>query len=181
MGKDKTTVEVAGRPMSYWVTTALGATIPGTNRLIVLGPTPLGEIPNLEDRPGDGPLSGLAALADLSREPVPDAVLLVAVDHPWVRPATLRAMLNRYTGLAVVPIDGGMRQVTCALYPWSFVAAAAEGAATGQGFQALLDETEFDGVDDEWAEWGEDGRSWFSVDTPDDMTEGLRRFGPPGV
>jgi molybdopterin-guanine dinucleotide biosynthesis protein A len=182
MGEDKTTVEVAGRPMSYWVTRALGAAMPGTNRLIALGPTPLGQIPNLEDRPGDGPLSGLAALADLpgGLGPVPDAVLLVAVDQPWVRPETLRMLLNRYTGRAVVPIDGGARQVTCALYPWSFVTAAAAGAVAGRGFQTLLDEVEFDGVEDDWSEWGEDGRSWFSVDTPADVIEGLRRFGGPG-
>jgi len=181
MGEDKTTVEVAGRPMSSWVTTALDSTMPDTNRLIVLGRTPLGEIPNLEDRPGEGPLSGLAALADLPENlgPIPDAVLLLAVDQPWVRPETLRALLNRYAGLAVVPIDDGVRQVTCAVYPWSFIDAAAEGAAGGQGLQALLDEMEIDGIESEWAKWGEDGRSWFSVDTPADVTEGLRRFGAP--
>ena len=183
MGEDKAAVEIAGRPMSAWVTSALRSSIPGADRLIVLGRNPLGEIPNLQDRPGDGPLSGLAALADLPEDfgPTPDAVLLVAVDHPWVRPTTLRALLDRYSGLAVVPIDRDVRQVACALYPWSYVAAAAEGAAAGQGFQTLLDGSEFDGIEDEWAKWGEDGRSWFSVDAPADVTEGLRRFGaPPG-
>ena len=32
---------------------------------------------------------------------------------------------------------------------------------------------------DVWQTWGEDGRSWFSADTPEDIETGLGRFGPP--
>ena len=32
-----------------------------------------------------------------------------------------------------------------------------------------------------WQAWGEDGRSWFSVDAPQDLTVGTERFGLPGT
>ena len=48
------------------------------------------------------------------------------------------------------------------------------------GFQGLLDDRDGDEVAPQtWMDWGEDGRSWFSVDEPRRITLGLERFGPP--
>ena len=33
----------------------------------------------------------------------------------------------------------------------------------------------------EWGSWDEDGRSWFSVDTPADLRQGRKLFGSPGI
>jgi len=183
MGENKAMVEIAGRSMSAWTADALTTALTDSSRRVVLGSTPISGIPNLEDRPGDGPLSGLAAVADAADLLgfTPRAVLVVAVDHPWVRPDTLGALLSRYDGVPVVPVHHDIRQVTCAVYPMSIVAAASDAATTGMGFQALLDEMVIDDVTpDIWATWGEDGRSWFSVDAPQDLARGLDRYGPPG-
>lgn len=184
MGENKALVEIAGRPMSTWVSQAIAAALPDDARSISLGHTPLSGLPHVEDHPGVGPLSGLAAVADFCDEQgmTPDAVLLVAVDHPWTRPETLQALMARYEGRAVVPAHHRVRQVTCAVYPMSFVAAASQGAAAGKGFQTLLDDMDVDEVsDDIWTGWGEDGRSWFSVDERRDIARGLERYGPPGA
>ena len=183
MGEDKALVEVAGRSMSTWVSQAVAAALPADAQSLTLGNTPLNGLPHVEDHPGVGPLSGLAAVADFCAQYnlTPDAVLLIAVDHPWIRSETLQALIGRYQGLTVVPVHHGVRQVTCAVYPMSFVAAASQGAADGIGFQTLLDDMEVDEVSqDIWTDWGEDGRSWFSVDERRDIGRALERFGPPG-
>ncbi len=184
MGANKALVEVAGRSMSTWVSQAVVAALPADARSVALGNTPLNGLPRVEDHPGTGPLSGLAAVADFCDQYGlnPEAVLLVAVDHPWTRPETLRALIARYQGRTVVPTHHRVRQVTCAVYPISFVTAASQGAVAGKGFQTLLDAMDVDEVShDTWTDWGEDGRSWFSVDERQDIARGLERYGPPGA
>jgi hypothetical protein len=67
--------------------------------------------------------------------------------------------------------------VTCALYPTAIAAEAAEEAAAGGTIQTLLDRVSFLPVTPaEWRSWGEDGRSWFSVDDEDALASGLRQF-----
>jgi len=180
MGRDKALVEVSGRPMVEWVATALGSV---TDRLVVVGRS--GTLAGIECVPDDhparrGPLAGLAtALRIGGGEPV----LLVAVDQPWVRSGTLQHLLRQAGPLhAVIPIDQGARQVTCGIYPGAWAEqAAAEDAADGS-VQSLLDAMLLRPVEaTAWKSWNEDGRSWFSVDTDDDLEEGLSRFGPPGI
>jgi molybdopterin-guanine dinucleotide biosynthesis protein A len=180
MGRDKALVEVAGRPMVEWVAEAMR---PVTSQLVVLGRS--GNLAGIECVPDDhparrGPLAGLAtALRFADGEPV----LVVAVDQPWVRSETLAALLGQAGPLhAVVPIDQGARQVTCGIYPGAWAErAAAEDAADGS-VQSLLDEMLLRPIEEaEWQAWGEDGRSWFSVDKDDDLEEGLSRFGLPGT
>jgi hypothetical protein len=48
----------------------------------------------------------------------------------------------------------------------------------GGSIQTLLDRVSFLPVTpDRWEEWGEDGRSWFSADTPNALDEGQKRYG----
>jgi molybdopterin-guanine dinucleotide biosynthesis protein A len=180
MGRDKALVQVSGRPMIEWMATALNSV---TDHLVVLGRS--GTIAGIECVPDDhparrGPLAGLAtALRIADGAPV----VLVAVDQPWIRRETLRQLLDRAGPLhAVVPIDQGARQVTCGIYPGAWAErAAAEDVADGS-IQSLLDEMLLRPIEEaEWQSWGEDGRSWFSVDKDDDLEEGLARFGLPGT
>ena len=179
MGQDKALVVVAGRPMIDWVSDALQA---ATGRVLVVGrdDAPTSEaIPDLGVR-HRGPLSGLAAATVHD----PGATLvIVAVDQPWVRPATLQAMIARTAALPVVPVDDhGNRQTTCAVFPSAALVDIGEELEEGGSIQSLLDRVAFDPVvPAEWQAWGEDGRSWFSVDTPEDAATGLARFGPPAA
>jgi molybdopterin-guanine dinucleotide biosynthesis protein A len=105
-------------------------------------------------------------------------VVVVAVDHPFVRPQTLRAMVARTEELPVVPVDDhGTRQVTCAVYPSAIADAARQEADGGGSIQSLLDRVAFDPITPEvWESWGEDGRSWFSVDSQTALDDALARF-----
>ena len=178
MGRDKALVEVAGRPMVDWVAEAVKAV---TAEVLVLGRS--GTLAGFECVPDDhparrGPMAGLATALRLSND---QPVLLVAVDQPWVRVDTLTAVLELAGPLhAVVPVAGGARQVTCAVYPDSWAERAkAEDAADGS-IQSLLDDLLHRPIEaPEWQSWGEDGRSWFSVDTDQGLHEGIERFGPP--
>lgn len=179
MGRDKALVDVAGRPLVGWVAGALAAVTP---EVIVIGRhegiAGLTALP--DDHPARrGPLAGLAtALRRAGGRPV----LLVAVDQPWVRIQTLAALLELAGPVhAVVPIEGGARQVTCAVYPAAWTARAAAEDEAGGSIQSLLDRLPVREVEEvEWAAWGEDGRSWFSVDTAASRRAGLARFGAPG-
>lgn len=170
MGSDKALVEVGGRPMISWVIDALGSV---ADQVVVAGrPGGWDGHPGLADPDGiAGPLAGLAAGLELGQP-----VLLVAVDQPWVRPATLAKL--RDVGTTVVPIHNDTRQVTCAVYyPELGPLIANHGSP-----QSLLDEAvPLEITEPVWRSWGEDGRSWFSVDRPEDVNIGLERFGLPGA
>lgn len=175
MGVDKATYAVAGRPMIEWVGEALEAV---ADRVVVTGrDEPLAGYEPLPDpRPSHrGPLAGVVAALEAFWD---TGVVVVAVDQPWVRPETLRQLAGRMTDLAVVPVDSGVRQTTCAVYPPTVAAAARTELEEGGSLQSLLDVVAFEQVVD-WHSWGEDGRSWFSVDSPEDADEGLARFGVP--
>ncbi|MFO7291922.1 MAG: molybdenum cofactor guanylyltransferase [Actinomycetes bacterium] len=174
MGSDKAGHVVAGRPMIEWVGAALDAV---SDRVVVAGrDDPVAGYAPIPD-PGPshrGPLAGVVA----ALEAFGDAVVVVATDQPWVRAETLRGLIERMGDLPVVPVDGGIRQTTCAVYPPTVAAAARTELEEGGSLQSLLDVVAFQQVVD-WRAWGEDGRSWYSVDTPEDAAEGLARFGAP--
>lgn len=107
------------------------------------------------------------------------SVLVVGVDQPWVRPATLAAILDVHPQPAV-PMDRHY-QVTCGAYPARSLPLLEEAARTQRSLQPVIPRLRGTVVAAPvWRSWGEDGRSWFSVDTPHNLQEGLRRYGPPG-
>jgi molybdopterin-guanine dinucleotide biosynthesis protein A len=168
MGRDKAEVAIAGRPMIAWVAQALASV---TDRVLVAGRVDgWDQLDGLVDPVGiTGPLAGLAAALELG-----ESVLLVAVDQPWIRTATLEKLIA--VGQTAVPIHEGARQVTCAVYFPELIPLISGQAS----IQSLLDEfVPLEITEPVWQSWGEDGRSWFSVDTPEDVAIGLERFGPP--
>lgn len=174
MGRDKALIEVGGRSMIEWVAEALG----GACEQVVVSGRPDGHgYPTLPDPYGThrGPLAGLVA----ALEAFPGrALALVAVDQPWVRSGTVEELGGLMDDLAVVPVEGGVRQTTCAVYPPGLAEVARTELGGSGSLQSLLDVTAFVPVVD-WRDWGEDGRSWYSADTPEAVTQGLSRFGPP--
>ena len=182
MGRDKALVEVAGQPMLDWVVDALAAV---TTDVVVSGePRPqwAEHLRFVQDK-GEarrGPLAGVVAVME---QVAPDALLVVVgVDQPWVRPSTLSEIIGRFSERPVVPVPDGVRQTTCAVYPANDLLVATRELNAGGSIQSMLDRTAFDPFTEAHLEsCGEDGRSWFSVNTPDDLSEGLERYGPPSV
>lgn len=178
MGVDKATVLVGGRSMVELATRALDAV---ADRVVIAGrSTSMNGFVGVPDPvPGRlGPLAGLAAALSEAGDCGAEAVVVVAVDQPFVRAETLARLIERCAGQAVVPSVDGVRQVTCAVYPTSWRSEALKELETGGSIQSLLDRMPHAAVPPvEWAAWGEDGRSWFSVDDADALAAGLERFG----
>ncbi len=174
MGGDKALIELGGRPMIDWVANALERVC---EQVVVSGRIDGHGHPALPDPEGShrGPLAGLVA----ALEAFPDSPLaLVAVDQPWIRAGTIEQLEALASELASVPVEGGVRQTTCAVYPPGLDAVARTELAAGGSLQSMLDVAAFQPAVD-WRDWGEDGRSWYSADTPEALAEGIERFGPP--
>ena len=179
MGEDKALVEVAGRPMLAWVATALEAS---TDRILVAGPERAGwsdlTFVNDAGAPQRGPLAGGAAA--MPHVDQGDLVVVVGVDQPWVRTETLRSIVAKFVERPVVPVPDGVRQTTCAVYPANLARVATRELNSGGSIQSLLDRTAFDPfTESDMLDCGEDGRSWFSVNTTEDLAEGLVLYGTP--
>lgn len=179
MGHDKALTHVGDATMAEHAAAALGEVC---ERVVTVGRSePVAGMEAYADPGGryQGPLAGLVAAL---RHAEGGWVALVAVDQPWVDPTTISRLAERATSLPVVPVDGGVRQTTCAVYPATVLEEATEELEAGGSIQSLLDRVAFDPVvEEEWRSWGEDGRSWFSADTPEAIDEGRRRFGEPGT
>lgn len=163
MGRDKALVPFQGRPMIESVAAALRAA--GLGVLVVGRSDPIQGLDSIPDLPGlgGGPAVGLmSAFTYLDTD-----VLLVAVDQPMLRPDTVSHLLAT-PGAAVVPCDAGHPQVTCARFRRACREPLQQMLATGETkLRRLLDSVETTYVSKEmWSEWGEDGRSWRSLDTP---------------
>ena len=172
MGRDKTDVPVAGKPMLDRVASALETV---TDRVVLLGPERDGWECWPDSVHARGPLAGIATA--LSRTEA-DRVAIVAVDHPFVTPSLLRHLVAIESDIPVVPVDEtGVRQVTCAIYPAAVGDAAVDEARSGGSIQTLLDRISFRPVTpEEWMDWGEDGRSWLSVDDEQSRSDAEARF-----
>ena len=176
MGTDKATVELGGRPMIQHVATALDT---AGCRVLAVGRT--GEIAGIScvsDTPTGrrGPAAGLAtALRIAGGAPV----VLVAVDQPFVRSETLTCLLAVADGDAVVPIADGRRQATCAVY-WPNCGPIVDDLLAGgddPSLQAVIDRVPGHEVDESaWRAWGEDGTSWWSINTPAELEAARARF-----
>ncbi|MBA2338228.1 MAG: GNAT family N-acetyltransferase [Acidimicrobiia bacterium] len=167
MGADKPTLDLAGRPLLEHVTAAAAAS--PVDRVVVAGRLVDG-VDSVLDPPGvAGPAAGL--LAVLRRWPGHD-VVLVGADQPWVDAALLGRLLG-LPGDAVVPV-AGRRQATCAIYRHACYPVLERLAAADPNppLQRLLDGVDTTEVTEPaWRSWGEDGRSWRSIDTPQDLAE----------
>ena len=161
MGRDKAFVLFRGAPMIDHV--AAGVAAAGL-RVLVVGREAPGHASAL-DLPdhGAGPAVGL--LTALHR--VPGDIFLVAVDQPLVRPETVRSLLEM-PGDAVVPTAAGHPQVTCAVYRAGCRTPLEQAIGSGERkLRNLLELVDTTFVPEStWSKWGEDGRSWLSLDTP---------------
>ena len=172
MGTDKARFEISGRPMAEWVAEAMDA----LDKVVMVGRrhglVGLDAIPDL--LPGTaGPLTGLQTALAVFRCPL----VVVAVDQPLVRADTLTRLAERAAANETAICIDEKRQVTCAAYATTCLDEATRRLRTGGSIQHMLNNVPWTPIErDVWASWGEDGRSWFSMDTPDDIIVAEQRF-----
>jgi len=171
MGIDKALVELRGEPLVTHVARALEAVC---GEVLVVGRE--GTLAGIECVPDDhfGPLGPAAGVATALRVSDGRPVLVVAVDQPFLRLETLARLVQQ--DRTTVPYDEVL-QITCALYATdvfdAVTRAVVDGVPLWKAVKAgarIIDRPE-------WRSWGEDGRSWFSVDTPAALADGLARYG----
>lgn len=174
MGRDKAKTILEGRTLLDWVHTALSQVV---SEVVVAGRQTAEGVRSIPDTlpGGRGPSAGIITGLTESKG---RSILVVAVDQPWVRPSTLAALLEVRPRPAT-PLDGHF-QVTCATYPTRSLSILEEAARSEGSLQTIIPRLGGTAIPPgQWRAWGEDGRSWFSVDTPEDLAEGLRRYGSP--
>ena len=165
MGQDKAGVQFRGRPLLDHVAAALVSA--GLEVVVVGREEPIGEYAAVRDLPGFGGGPAVGLLSAFAHHPGRD-VFLAAVDQPLLRAETVRGLVDT-PGDAVIPVANSHPQVTCALYRTACRKALEEMLGGGQAkLRRLLDRIHATMVGREtWSEWGEDGSSWLSLDTPE--------------
>ena len=172
MGSDKALVEVGGRPMAGWVADAMA----GFDRVVMVGrrrgAAGLEAIPDLQPGPA-GPLNGLQTALAVFGQPV----VAVAVDQPLVRSGTLDRLAERAAANQTAVCIDERPQVTCAAYSPDCLDEAERVLRSGGSIQQMLRSVPWTRLEREvWSSWGEDGRSWFSMDSPDAILAAEQRF-----
>ena len=178
-GSDKTRALVDGVPLLERVTRVVGEVVPPVDEVLVVGPWAPDGVRNVvePDRFG-GPLAALAFALGQVTAPV---VLVLAADHPRLRPALLALVLDRLASDpdadAVVPVRDDRREPLVAAYRRS-VADVADSVLAGPraSLNALLDSIAVvEVMEHEWRHVDRDGDSFRDVDTPDDLATSPKR------
>lgn len=160
--------------MMDWVVAAASAAL---GNVVVVGKTstPSGVL-CLPDTFGShlGPLSGIATALRVLDAPI----VALAVDQPLVDTLTIEAIAEYGDqDFAAIPVQDGRAQVTCARYPRHWAAPAEDALGRDLSIQDLIKTNDYLRIDEEtWRNWGEDGRSWFSIDEPADVVNAEREF-----
>lgn len=173
MGRDKAAAPVGGKPMGEWVAEALRSVF---DRTAAVGrKDSLAGLPAIPDAPGGGrgPLRGVVTALRLFACPV----VAVAVDQPLVRPETLRRLAAAASDAGTAVCVDVKPQVTCAAYSPECLPEAERILAEGGSLQNLLRVIPWRRLEKEtWSRWGEDGRSWFSMDDEEAIITAENRF-----
>jgi len=179
LGTDKSQVRRDGETLAARGARVLRAVC---TPVLELGPGTSGLDAIREDPPGTGPLAALAAGAAELRTRGADApAILLAVDLPFVEPPLLELLAGTDAGDGiVVPVAGGVRQPTCALYSRAALRRAEELVVEGErALQALLGSSPV--IEVAPAEWRAVAPSHAldDLDTPEDVERLGLDGGPP--
>ncbi len=175
-GTDKTRVAVDGVPMLERVVDVVR---PLVDQVVVVGPWAPPDVGHLvESEAHQGPLAGMAI--GLRTVSAPHALVLAA-DHPRIRPQLLELLLERaHLGDAVVPTGPDGAQPLVAVYDRRVLAPVEELLDSGERrLMALLDAIDTVWLrPDDWARVDPGGESFVDVDRPEDLAALERRLGP---
>jgi len=137
--------------------------------------------PQICDRHQDaGPLAGLCAALEEASTPW---IFALATDMPFVKPALIELLAQRRAGCAaVVPVVGGHPQPLTAFYSATCLATVRALLDETQGgkrsLRAALNRLDVCYVDDSQLLAADPGlRSFFDLDTPQDLIEAIRSAG----
>ena len=172
MGADKARFEMAGRSMAEWVAAAME----GLDTVVMVGRRRgLARLEALPDLPSgaEGPLSGLYTALEVFRRPL----VVAAVDQPLMRADTVSRLAELAAQDRTAVCIDRRPQVTCAAYSAACLEEAARQAGAGGSIQQMLRSVPWTRIEQAvWSSWGEDGRSWYSMNTPDDIIAAEQRF-----
>lgn len=177
MGRDKALVPLAGRPMIEHVLTRVTGL--GDETLITTNDPDDYEFLGLrmasDKEPGSGALPGLRTALEASQG---DHVLILACDMPFVNRLLLEYQLSLTPKAdVIVPRWQGIYQTMHAVYARKKVLRAVE-QALDQGEHRMIsfypDVKVYSVSEEEIAEYDPKGRSFFNVNTPEDLAEAER-------
>jgi molybdopterin-guanine dinucleotide biosynthesis protein A len=180
MGADKATLVVDGTAMARRVAAVAAAVADPVVLVAPVGhPATAVGLPVVTD-PGQGPLAALAAALDALQA---EHVLVLAADHPGLRPELLALLLELRVGAPAVACrgPGGFLEPLVAVYERAPALAAARGRGAGDGsLRGLLAAVGARVLEPpSWRPADPDGRSFTDLDTPADLAAWLERYGGP--
>jgi molybdopterin-guanine dinucleotide biosynthesis protein A len=169
-GVDKAMLLVEGERLADRALRVLGAV---AGRVLEVGPAFASEDAVREDPPGGGPLAAVVAGWDaLGRGTAQvDAVLVLAVDLPFVELPVLEWLARHDAPGSVVPVVDDVPQPLCARYSADALDIARDLLTRGErSMRALLDAVPVHAAPE--TEWTAvtDARAFADVDTPEDAT-----------
>jgi molybdopterin-guanine dinucleotide biosynthesis protein A len=183
MGSDKANLMLGEQTLLQHVIAKMQHVFPGVI-ISVRQPRPEIDLPQVSDEPNKGgmpwvggPLAGLAACLGHVTTPW---IFLVGCDMPFVVPALVELLGNyRSNNQAVVPVVQGHPQPLAAFYASSCLGAIRAHLAGGgkKSLRAVLQKLQVRYVDEkELLEADPALRSFFDLDTPQDVTNAIRRY-----
>ncbi len=159
--------------MSDWVAEAMRNVF---DTVIVVGrEAPISGLEAIPDSFGShlGPLSGVATALEAYQRPI----VAIAVDQPLIRVDTLERLAEFAAADETAVFIDGVEQVTCAAYSSSLSGSAREVLNTNGSIRALIRQAGHIRIEEStWRGWGEDGRSWCSLDSMADIVEAEQRY-----
>jgi molybdopterin-guanine dinucleotide biosynthesis protein A len=169
MGADKAALSCGGESLAQRTATLLEAV---TSPAVEVGPGYSNLRAIVEDDPGAGPLSAVAAGATALRQlGWTGAAIVLATDLPLLSAELLSWLAVYPSERAVVPVAGDRPQPLCARYPnWDLDRAVELSQSGKRSMRDLLAVIKPDLIGpEEWVPAA--GHAWalFDVDTPDDL------------
>lgn len=178
MGRDKASLLLGERTLLQSVAATMQKIFPHVI-ISVRHPRPEMDLPQVcDEQSGNGPLAGVVAGLGYVKT---TWIFVVACDMPFVEPAMVELLGSYRAGhQAVVPVVQGHRQTLAAFYARNCLDKIQAHLADGgkNSLRAVLEKLQVRYVDEaELLKADPGARSFFDLDTPQDVAAALQHFG----